>query len=458
MSEPNAQKVVDLVDAGVPADQGLASLGLLMQLAGNLFAAYAALVAVVALPFGHDMAWVALLASASIARSMMQRAAGARLLYGPDGGDRMIGIRRYIAVALGHSALFGVVLLTELHAPLRATIGVTAGLALWPAVLAVLLQLPRFRRFRFELPIAEDKGFEGASILMTVLGLCGAVATGTLLYVLLQLPSSKLQSGPTVLVVLALAMLLVRSVLHVQAGSSGLRETSVDRSVELSNRYANFGVISALCMGGAMLLFVMANEANVGVLAAICAMCWMLMSWPLIVRRFFGDRQFADLLAGDGAPLHRRAPDAGITSLGWLLIAHAALMASFLIPEMLLDLDSMWRAVFATGGAAGFHSLWWNIGVCVLQAWAGYELVRMSPHSRMVATVFGVVGVAVAGYLNWPLLHGLGHLSFGDQSAALAGPIAFELIMPIATIVLVNRAISPTARARLRPRPAPAAG
>ena len=43
------------------------------------------------------------------------------------------------------------------------------------------------------------------------------------------------------------------------------------------------------------------------------ASCWMLMAWPLIIRRFFSDRQFADLLAGDDAPRPppraRRRPD-----------------------------------------------------------------------------------------------------------------------------------------------------
>ena len=42
-------------------------------------------------------------------------------------------------------------------------------------------------------------------------------------------------------------MLVVRSFIHVQAGFSGLRETQVDRAVELANRYANFGVISSFC-------------------------------------------------------------------------------------------------------------------------------------------------------------------------------------------------------------------
>src|SRR5947208_10758445 len=99
-------------------------------------------------------------------------------------------------------------------------------------------------------------------------------------------------------------MMVVRSFLHVQAGLSGLRETSIDRSVELANRYANFGVISSFCAGGAVLLFAMSTSLELGWLAAVCGMVWMLMAWPMVIRRFFSDRQFSDLLAGDAAPLH----------------------------------------------------------------------------------------------------------------------------------------------------------
>jgi len=47
-----------------------------------------------------------------------------------------------------------------------------------------------------ELPIAEDKGFEAAAILMTVLGTCGVLGTGAFLVVMLESGSQILSQGP----------------------------------------------------------------------------------------------------------------------------------------------------------------------------------------------------------------------------------------------------------------------
>jgi hypothetical protein len=474
MSEQqNEDGVVQLVDAGVPADQGLSSLGLLMQLAGNVFAAYAGLTAfslLVLMRGRGETLWVVCVLGLSIARSLIQRSAGSELLYGngqlhEDGKQsRMKGMRRYVLFGLAQSAAVTGLLATKFHVPSKMALGVCAALALWPAALGILMQLPRFKRFQNDLPLTEDKGFEGASILMTVLGTCGLLACGSTLLVLLDLPGRALTKGPGVLVVLSLGMLCVRSVLHVQAGISGLRETSVDRSVELSNRYANFGVISSFCAGGALLLFVMSSAMGGGDgivlgLAVVCGVCWMLMAWPMTIRRFFSDRQFADLLAGDGAPIHRRAPDAGLTGLGWLLFAHAIFSASFVIIG-LLGGDSRGmsglEALTAFGVPSGFRSIWWSVGVVVMQGWAGYELIRMSPQSRVIATLFGVVGTAVTLYINWPMIQALKSIGrfFGNSQAMQIGPIAMALIIPVVTLVLVNRKIAPTARARFRTKPA----
>ena len=468
MSESRDPAVVDLVDANVPADQGLAALGLLMQLAGNVFAAFVALLAFGVVfsmrgSGGTEAIYGFLVLGLSIGRSLMQRSAGAKLLYGDPNvsGARMRGVERYIVFGLLQSLLVGGVLKLKFGLTTQGTIGMIAGLALWPAVLAGLLALPRFKKFRTDLPITEDKGFEGASILMTVLGLCGVIGTGTVLFMVFQLPGRALQEGSTMIMALCLVLLVVRSIIHVHAGITGLQTTSVDRSVELANRYANFGVISAFCGGGALLLFVMSSAVSVLGLVIVCALCWMLIAWPMIIRRFFSDRQFVDLMAGDHAPVHRRAPDAGLTWLGWLLIAQAVLTMSAMLPSIFMGSDAHGArgmsnvdpvSMFGMLAAVGVRSVWWTVGLTGLQAWAGFELVRMSAQSRVIATVYGAVAVAVTIYTNLPLLqsmrHGLGP-AMASQAIAF-GPLALALVIPIAAVVLVNRKIAPVAQARFR--------
>lgn len=478
MSEQNEDGVVQLVDAGVPADHGLSSLGMLMQLAGSVLAGYVSILAVTMLfSMGSmrgatgELMWMLLVMGMCIARSMLQRSAGTQLLYG-DGAlradgktERMAGMKRYIIFGVAHSVALGALLAAKFAIPAKLAAGITVALAVWPVTLFVLFQLPRFKRYKDDLPLTEDKGFEGASILMTVLGACGAVATATALWLMLQMGGNTLTKGAGVILILGLAMLLIRSILHVQAGMSGLRETSVDRSVELANRYANFGVISSFCAGGAVLMFIMsiAGSGGDGMLIAmvmVSGMCWMLMSWPLIIRRFFSDRQFADLLAGDAAPIHRRAPDAGLTGLGWLLFAHAMFTSVFVIIALAAGSSGEGRllsSMTALGGTLGARSIWFSVGLVVLQAWAGFELVRMSPQSRIVATVFGVIGSAVTLYINWPMLKmfkGMGRMLGGNSQMMAVAPVAISLIIPVATVILVNRKIAPTARARFRTKPA----
>jgi hypothetical protein len=209
------------------------------------------------------------------------------------------------------------------------------------------------------------------------------------------------------------------------------------------------------------MLFIMSQTFDLTALAVICGVVWMLMAWPLIVRRFFADRQFADLLAGSEAPVHRRSPDAGLTWLGWLLLAHAVFTASFLLPSLFMDTHGLGggrhgadplSGLLALGGSVGLRSLWWSVGLVVLQGWAGYELVRMSAQSRIIATIYGVVGVAVTLYLNWPLIQAIRHShgGLGGTETLAMGPLVLALIIPVAAILLVNRKIAPTARARFK--------
>ncbi len=467
MSETK-QDAVNLVDPGVPADQGLSSLGLLMQLGGSLFAAFATLGTFVTILTmgvggrGDERLWILLILGMCVARSMFHRMAGTELLYGKrnlDGAaSPLAGVKRYIVIGLAQSAILFMIMTGKFHLDFKLAIGPALGLASWPAVLAILINLPRFRRFNTELPVAEDKGFEAASILMTVLGTTGVLGTGLFLIVMLDAGGRMLSQGPGVLLMLATVLLVIRSCLHVQAGLSGLRETSVDRAVELANRYANFGVISSFCAAGAMLLLMMSGRMDISALAIVAGLCWMLMAWPLIIRRFFSERQFADLMQGDQANLHRRAPDAGLSGLGWLLFAHAMMSAAILIPQLVVSPGEISRKMFeamAMLGGGGTRSLWFSAGLIVLQAWAGYEMIRMSSTQRIIGTVFSIVAIVVSVYLTWPVLQQLKHIGrMGPQGVMMFIPMAIQLVIPISTLILVNRNITPTDRARFRGTPA----
>ncbi len=180
------------------------------------------------------------------------------------------------------------------------------------------------------------------------------------------------------------------------------------------------------------------------------------MAWPLIIRRFYGERQFADLMAGDGAT-HRRSPDAGLTGLGWFLLANAMLGATMLIPQLIGGREVMGMEALkgAFMGPVATKSLWFNAGMIAFQGWAGYELVRMSGPSRMIAIAYAVIVGALSVWLMYPMLQQLSKIGrhFAPESVTMFIPIAFNLVVPVATLLLVTRKTTPVATARFVSKP-----
>lgn len=453
-------------DERVPSDQGLTTLGLLMQLCGTIFAAYGSLILLffMFLPLGRpgDKGLLLLLVALSVCRSAFHRMAGTDLLYGRrtlDGVDSpLTGLKRYLIAALAHSALVAVLLNMKFDIAGKAAIGLGLGLAAWPILLAVMFALPRFKRFAQEIPVPEDKGFEGVSIVMTVLGLCGVLGTGAFLFLMLKSGGAIMSQGPGVLLLVALVMLFVRSIFHAQAGLSGLRETSLESSVHKANRYANFGVISSFCASGAILVVSMMGAMNIAMVAMVAGVCWLLMAWPLIIRRFYGERQFADLMAGEGGTSHRRSPDAGLTGLGWLLIGHAMLGATMLIPQLIGGREIMGNEALKMASMMGpmtTKSLWFNVGMTAFQIWAGYELLRMSGPSRIIAIAYSIVVGALTVWIMYPMLKEVSHIGrrFAPEMVTMFIPLAINLMIPIATLLLVTRKTAPVATARFVAKP-----
>jgi hypothetical protein len=296
---------------------------------------------------------------------------------------------------------------------------------------------------------------------MTVLGACGVLSTGAILLAVGSLPRHHLQHGWGAMLVVVFTMLLVRSSLHVRAGVSGLRASSFDRPSELVTRYASFGVLSACCVGGVLALFAMAERLAPQAIVSVGVTGWLLGSWPAIVKRYFNQQQFAELLAGDRV-VHRRAPDAGLTSLGWLLTGHAVLVAALLTIAATAQPDGPGRALVGvlriTGPVVGHTvgELVLAAGVVVLELGAAVALIRMSVHRRALATIYALVGGAVGVALVWSLMQTFDHHG-GLLIVLRFTPAAFQIVLPTATLLLVHRAVVPIARARYRGRAGAAA-
>jgi hypothetical protein len=455
--------VVDLPRAGVPADHGLASLGLLMQLAGRASGALAALIAsvfVLESRLHRNAGWFFFAVALCIARSQLHRIAGRDLLYSrrtPDGGvaPPFAAMRRYLVFGIGQAIVLGLIATRELGATPRTAGGIVAALALWPVVLAVLWRLPRFRPLHAGIPLGEDRGLESASILMTILAACGVLSTAGIVMVLGELPSRHLQHGWGAMLVVAFALLLIRSCLHLRVGLAGLRETSFDRPGELATRYASFGVVSAVCIGGVLSLLAMSERLVPGAIASVIVMCWLLVAWPMIIKRYFTQRQFAELLAGDRVR-HRRAPDAGLTGLGWLLAGHAVVVATLLILAATVEPRGMGRALesllLLTGPMIGRSGLELGIaaGIVALELLAAAVLLGMEDYRRVIATMYALVAGGVALGAAWPLVRSFGRHHVDLPMAIRLIPMAIQLVIPAATLVLVHRAVAPAARARYR--------
>lgn len=475
--------LVDLPGAGVPADHGLAALGLVMQLAGRVTNALTALVASLGLvgmlgtlgaPEPSDAwltqhaAWFWIAIALGLARSQLHRIAGRDLLYRrPSGGDPFGAMRRYACFGAAHAIAIGAIAHFGFAAPRTAAIGIAVALALWPAALGAVARLPRLRALRGGIPLGEDRGLEAASIAMTVLGSYGALSTGAILVVLGALSPHHLQHGWRVVLIAVFALLLTRSALHLRAGLAGLMDLPSDRSFdrpsELTAHYAAFGVVSGMCVGAVLALLAMSEGLTPRASAGITVTCWLLASWPVLIRRFFHQRQFVEILSGDRVA-HRRAPDAGLTGLGWILAGHAALVAAVAIALVAAHPD-LGRPARSALALAGLIVGPWSqptpdpgiaAAIVIGELATAIALLRMSDQRRAIATIYAAFAAVVAIAPLVPIIP-LIQLAGGRAllwTVVRILPAASQLVLPVATLILVWRCIAPAAQARYRPAPA----
>lgn len=464
----NQRAVAELAGPRMPRDFGLGSLGMIMQLGGSLFMALAAMMAMVpVLSGGMQGAWVIFLFGALAAvRSAFHRAAGTALIYGSPMGP-LRSVKTYIVVAFIETA--SLIFLMKTQSMPLGTKGMLSFLVLqlaWPVALIALMQTRHFKALAqcTEIPAPEDNGFEGVAVLMTLFGVTGTLFAGLMVITMFKLPGEVLSDPRMLLMLGVFVMLVVRSVLHTVAGVRGTKGADADGATESAARYYSFGVISAIVAGAALLVQFMMLGVGRGMMAVmmmIALLVYLLLIWPLSVRRFFTERNFSVLLAGEEAPVHRRAPDAGLTALGWLLVAMGVMGLSQTLPGALfggegmgvLDQIFLGNAALETFG----RSPWWQVGVGGLQLWAGLELANMTDRYKLAATIYGVIATVVTIYVNYPAFEmadrvfggGMG-LGSGFGQNVMWGGIAIGLVVPIGAVILANRQLTPDAQARVR--------
>jgi hypothetical protein len=301
-------------------------------------------------------------------------------------------------------------------------------------------------------------GLEGAAVLMTLLGAIGSLFAGIQLVAVFHLPGERMSNPHVLLFMAVLAMLLARSVIHVRAGIKGTSGIDSDGATDAAARYYSFGVVSSVIAGGALMVeTIMTSMRPVG-LVLVATVVYLLLAWPLALRRFFTERNFSALMAGSEGPNRRRAPDAGLTAIGWLLLATGVFGLAISLPNAIFHAEVDLTRVILSGAfadlgeaaAGAARSPWWSVGVALAQLWAAVELINMTDRHRLAANVYGVIAAVVTAYLYWPMVKDLDAFTRGPM-ASVPGfmQLALELVVPIGTIVLANRKLMPVAQARI---------
>ncbi|HEX7843045.1 MAG TPA: hypothetical protein VF469_36480, partial [Kofleriaceae bacterium] len=150
---------------------------------------------------------------------------------------------------------------------------------------------------------------------------------------------------------------------------------------------------------------------------------------------------------------HRRAPDAGLTGLGWLLVGHATLIAALLLAGSTVHLGRALGSAWALGGVLAGPYLYLRAAVLALELATAVALLRMSDNRRVVATIYALV----AGGVALPVLGTLGR-SPDPWMAIRLLLSAVQLVLPAAALLLVRRQVIPAARAHYRPPGTPRPG
>lgn len=450
-------QVTPLLAPDIPADRGLSGLGLIMQLGGSLMLAFGALIVLMPLMMpaspGMPRMTIFLIGVLSGIRSLLQRSAGAGLLYGSAKGH-LYALKRYIIVGLVQSIVI-FLLLKKMSMPTDASISLLVLLCAWPLALGGMMMLPQFKTITHDLPHPEDMGFESAAVLMAIMGVAGSLVMALVVYAMVG-SSAMRAEVPGIMLILVSGMLLVRSVMHAKAGLQGVSGASTDKATQSANLYVQFGITSAIITGAVFLLQMLMQSQRMGIeiLIPVVLLSYVLIIWPTVLRSFFTERNFSLIL--DDEKTTRRAPDTGLTAVGWLLFTFGALAFANGIGGLFVEdtgqamqVTPLLAELSQLSGSSSQSPLW-GLALGSFELFAGFSLITMLKNYKQIVTAYGVVASFATLYLSWPMLKLFKESADSPMAMPFVyGSLIIGLSVSVGAVLLVNRQESSDAKARI---------
>ena len=447
----------------LPIDSGLASLGMLMQLGAAFGFGVAALFFLESVVDGGaraDVGGLVVVALLGMLRSGAHFRGAQSLIY--RRGEPRTAAKVYLYIAALHVVVAAYVV-HGFDLDVGAVVAVVVLLSAWPVMLLVIVNRPRFRRYARAVPVPDDLAFEGVSIIMLILGLAAALSAAMMLvFIIRQPPNHALTSATGTVFLAIIGALAVRAILHVLTGHAGAVGGTPMVINAAASRYYNVGLATSAAVGGLMLLLAFRGQPTGPAMARLAFVVYLLLAWPLIVRTLFGERGITTIAASDDDH-PERAPDQGLTSLGWLLLAMSVISMAVALPHAVWQSSRYTVQIVTFGIADGGdvavmfgRSSWLAVVIAGLQMWAAIELITMSNRSRFAAITYGVVGGALTLYVMFPFISDwetyvaqlLRGSELWDPSLVGYAQLGLALVTPLATLALVLRRRTPHAQAR----------
>lgn len=461
-SNRQPSNVTDLAGARMPADHGLTSLGLLMQMGGALFLGISAGFAAIILLSGAgvDGVWkLFLIFGVGAIRSSYHYNAGRALVHGvpPHTNEGPLSpIRKYINIAVVHTILSIVVLQDDV--PNGALlVGMIATSMVWPITLYVLLHSQHVKRLD-EIPRSEDLGLEGASMYMLLFGIVGTMFCALMLYQFTQTPTRHMPSIEELAIYGTLILLTVRSIFHVAAGKRGITG-DLSATASDTRRYTRFASSSTVLIGLLLFLWFGFQGIPLSGFVFLAMLVYLMLAWPRIIARFMDQREVDQYTVGNSTR-PRRPPDMGLTALGWLLLAVSVHQLAGAIPHLFSEHQTSMTLVGLTQltpltEVLG-RSIWLHVLVSGVQCWAALQLIRMTDEYKLAALIYSVLATSMTLYMVWPVFENTDFYlrsmfgTVGLSNVMFIGHVGVALTLPVSVFILVRR--DPPARAVARIR------